>query len=177
LDNFATREGIIQKLQLVVLAVGDARARPGQPCISSHATYANLCGGAAHFASRRFISRECKCKVLSIDKQCRCLQSALTRGLDACPTYVAAAMKCNYWSHSFHCNWIPARPVFWAGVVPWAAGCYRGLALSNSDPSCPDSSTVSSLPSIDSILSQGKTLQGNCGTNISTFYSNFPIVK
>jgi hypothetical protein len=40
LDNFPTREGIIQKLQLVVLAVGGARARPGQPCFSSHAAYA-----------------------------------------------------------------------------------------------------------------------------------------
>lgn len=87
-------------------------------------------------------------------------------------------VRCScHWSHSFHCSWIPARPVFWAEVAPWAAGCYRGIALSNSDPSCPDSSTVSSLPSIHSILSHGKTLQGNCGTNISTFYSNFPIVK
>ncbi len=113
-------------------------------------------------------------------QQCRCLQSAVTRGLDTCPTYVAAAMKhetCNYWSHSFHCSWVPARPVFWAGVVPWAAGCYIGIALSNSDPSCPDSSTVSSLPKIHSILWHGKTLQGNCGTNISTFYSNFPVVN
>jgi hypothetical protein len=110
-------------------------------------------------------------------QQCRCLQSVLTRGLDTCPTDVAAAMKCYYWSHSFHCSCIPARPVFWAGVVPWAPGCYIGIGLSNSDPSCPDSSTVSSLPSIHPILSHGKTLQGNFGTNISTFYSNFPIVK
>jgi hypothetical protein len=93
--------------------------------------------------------------------------------LDACPTYVAAAIDHTVSTAAGS----PPAPCSEQKSPP------RQLAATEESPFPTLIPPVQILqpfplcPSIHSILSHGKTLQGNCRTNISTFYSNFPIVK